>query len=373
MEYEKREGNARDERVWIPVFAGMTEEVTAHMVYLSRCKLRGEPLNGAPAGPLGGLTAGACARIGWEEARRVLAVLVGSSVFSFAKNGCGGILSVLTLLATQMKKIILSSFFALVGVLSFAFSGSVVHADWSALNSSTTKEFSGISCPDARTCILVSGIYLSGGSGGILKTTDGGETFTTQNSPTLNPLHAVSCSSTATCYATGDFGTLLKTSNGGESWIEIDIGSKSNTPRFTNVFAVDDRIVLVVGRDGILFRSEDGGGSWGRPTIKSVSDFYAIYFSDKKNGFIGGDDGALFSTDDGGATWTYQSSLRLAGQIVSIHGDGKQSVFAVGDSLSTSADGGKTWSFQKSTAKRYSTVRVVTDKLAYYIGDLNLI
>ncbi len=272
-----------------------------------------------------------------------------------------------------MKKIIFSSFFVLVGALSLAFFGGTAHADWTTLQSSTTKEFTGISCPDARTCFLVSGMYLSGGSGSIVKTTDGGETFTVLNSPTLNPLHAVSCSSIATCYATGDFGTLLKTINGGETWIEIDIGSKTNTPRFTNVLALDDSMVIVIGRDGTLFRSEDGGGTWGRPTVKSVSDFYAIYFSDKKNGFIGGDDGALFFTEDGGATWTYQNALHLAGQILGLSGDGKQTVFAVGDTVNKSLDGGKTWTAQSLLSKSNSAVTVVDAKTAYVLADLNSI
>ncbi len=272
-----------------------------------------------------------------------------------------------------MKNIISFSFFALLGSLSFAFSGGTAHADWTTLQSSTTKEFTGISCPDPRVCYLVSGIYLSGGTGAVVKTTDGGETFTVLKSPTLNPLHTISCPTVATCYVAGDFGTFLKTTNGGETWTEIPLGSKSSPPKLTRLWALDEQTVIVIGRDAVLFRTEDGGATWGRPQVRSVSDLYAIYFLDRQNGFIAGDDGALFVTEDGGATWTYRNTLRTAGQIKGLHGDSKQTLFAVGDTVSKSSDGGKTWATQSVPSKNYNGVFAVNTDTVYLLGNVSTI
>ncbi|MDO8620359.1 MAG: YCF48-related protein [bacterium] len=272
-----------------------------------------------------------------------------------------------------MKKIIAVGFFVLVGAFSFALQGGVAYAEWSTQNSSTTNEFTGISCPDPRTCYLVSGLYLSGGTGSIFKTTDGGDTFSQLRSPSLNPLHAISCPSQSVCYTVGDFGTFLKTTNAGETWSGIPLGSKSNSPRLTNVLALDEQTVIVIGRDATLYRTEDGGASWGRPGVRSVADFYALYFPDSKNGFIGGDDGALFVTDDGGATWAYRSTLRLAGKILGIHGDGGQTLFAVGDAVHKSTDGGKTWTRQTTPSKSSVGVAVVDASTTYILADLNTV
>ncbi len=272
-----------------------------------------------------------------------------------------------------MKKFISILFFALAGVFSFALQGGVAHADWSTLNSSTTREFTSISCPEPRTCFLVSGLYLSGGSGAIVKTTDGGETFTLLKSPTLDPLHAVSCPSISTCYVAGDFGTFLKTTDGGETWSASSLGSKDSPPRFTNLWALDEQRVLVVGRDGVFYRTEDGGASWARPFLRSVSDFYGIYFTDASTGFVTGSEGALWITEDGGMTWTFRNTLHDAGQIFGIHGKGAQAIFVVGDAIHKSTDGGKTWTKQSAPAKSHQAITVVNADTAYLLADLNSI
>ena len=245
-------------------------------------------------------------------------------------------------------------------------------ADWKEYSVKTNKELTSISCPDPRTCYVVSGLYLSGGSGAIFKTTDGGETFAIQKSPTLNPLHSISCASVSTCYAVGDFGTFLKTTDSGETWVESLVGSKANPPKFTGVIALSENKILAIGRDASLYSTENGGLTWMRPPIRTVADFFSIYFLDTRLGFITGDDGALFVTEDGGATWTYRSALRTAGKISSMYGDGKETVFAVGDGVYKSTDKGFTWSKQSATSKSNHAVTVAPSGVAYLLADMSL-
>jgi|GEM_PF-1659283 len=271
------------------------------------------------------------------------------------------------------------SFFASATVLvALFFTGGgevrAASADWVAIQTPSQSELSGISCPDARTCYIVSGLYLSGGSGSIVKTTDGGDTFTLLSSPTLNPLHAISCPTVKMCYVAGDFGTFLKTTDGGVNWVETFLGNKGNPPQFSDVFAVDGQKVLVVGRDGVFFRSEDGGATWGRPTIKTVADLTSIYFIDATSGLLAGNGGVLLKTKDGGASWEPIGSLRSTLQLWSIKGNGSGTLYAAGDKISKSTDGGETWTtLSAGLAKNFLDIAAQSGSTAYMLANTNAI
>ncbi|HEY4508100.1 MAG TPA: YCF48-related protein, partial [Candidatus Paceibacterota bacterium] len=274
-----------------------------------------------------------------------------------------------------MKKFIVLASIVFVGFLSFA--ALLAHAsdtDWKVLQTNVNKELTSISCPEPRICYVVSGIYLSGGSGAILKTTDGGETFSSLKSPTLNPLHSVSCPTARTCYAGGDFGSFLKTTDGGETWTELPLGNRSYPPRFTAVSALDENRVMVAGRDGAFYRSEDGGASWSSPSLRTVSDLQDIYFANSSVGFLAGNDGALFKTEDGGASWTFQKSLRESKILSRLEGRGTETLYALGDALRKSTDGGATWTqLATDLSRSYQAIAVPSVSAAYLIAETNSI
>jgi photosystem II stability/assembly factor-like uncharacterized protein len=59
----------------------------------------------------------------------------------------------------------------------------------------------------------------------ILRTTDGGATWTTQSSGTASGLVGVSCPDANTYTATGAFGMILRTTNGGATWTTQSSGT----------------------------------------------------------------------------------------------------------------------------------------------------
>ncbi|MEK7169930.1 MAG: YCF48-related protein [Patescibacteria group bacterium] len=276
---------------------------------------------------------------------------------------------------TSMRNLLFASAVAFVA-LFFVGGGEVraASADWVAIQTPSQSELSGISCPDARTCYIVSGLYLSGGSGSIVKTTDGGDTFTLLSSPTLNPLHAISCPTVKTCYAAGDFGTFLKTTDSGVNWVETFLGNKGSPPQFSDILAIDEQKVLVVGRDGVFFRSEDGGATWGRPTIKTVADLTSIYFIDASSGLLAGNGGVLLKTKDGGASWEPLGSLRSTLQLWSIRGNGSGTLYAAGDMIRKSTDGGETWTtLSAGLAKNFLDIAAQGGSAAYMLANTNAI
>lgn len=81
------------------------------------------------------------------------------------------------------------------------------------------------------------------------------------------------------------------------------------------MFFVDDQQGCVVGLEGEVFYTNDGGETWNAASEVPLSDFYAIHFSDASNGWAVGNEGTVLETSDGGKSWDqnafgHQTTLR---------------------------------------------------------------
>jgi len=122
-----------------------------------------------------------------------------------------------------MKRIILSLCFSLISVLAFT--------QWTWQN------------PLPQGNILTSVFFTDlnhgcavGEAGTIIKTTDGGTTWTLQNSGTTLRLTSVAFINSNTGYAVGIFGIIIKTTDGGNTWNQINSGTGQN---LFSIFFVD--------------------------------------------------------------------------------------------------------------------------------------
>lgn len=220
-------------------------------------------------------------------------------------------------------------------------------SDWKALQTGTTQSFSSISCPEPRTCYVVSGLYRIGGTGGIVKTTDGGDSFTALTIPTTAPLYAVSCLSANGCYASGGFGTVLRTTDGGASWSLMSVGARGNLPELMDILALSADRAIAVGKDAVIYRTEDGGAQWNPRSVPTLADFAGVYFGGSSVGYVAGVDGTFMKTSDGGATWTLLHMIPDAREIRRLRGAGG-TLIAAGDALYVSIDGGTSWTRQNA-------------------------
>ena len=75
-----------------------------------------------------------------------------------------------------------------------------------------------------------------GNGGVIIKTTDGGETWSTQNSGTSSDLKSVFFNDQYAGYAVGKNGTVIRTTDGGSNWISQNIGT---TSELNSIFFID--------------------------------------------------------------------------------------------------------------------------------------
>lgn len=129
---------------------------------------------------------------------------------------------------------------------SVGLSGEVIHIasdTLSAQTSGTTQALNGVDMVDSTTGWIV------GNNGTILKTTNGGGTWTGQSSGSVAHLRDVSFFDAQNGWAVGDGGTILGTHNGGATWTPEASGV---TDDLLGVFAVTATVRYAVGADGTI-------------------------------------------------------------------------------------------------------------------------
>lgn len=139
------------------------------------------------------------------------------------------------------------------------------------------------------------------GNGFIMRTTNGGSSWTNQTAPSayylgvfgLDDLHA---------WAVGDAGTgvIVRTVDGGASWQTVF----TPAPTLRGIEAVDGHNVLAVGDSNKIYRSTDGGTTWSEAAVNSpVTSFLRLSMADANTGWAVGTGGIAVQTTDGGKTW----------------------------------------------------------------------
>ena len=182
-------------------------------------------------------------------------------------------------------------------------------ATWSNQPYSSKRARLGISFNDPTTG------WVCGARNGpmdVAKTTDGGATYSEQSNGSIfgwtYKIDAVS--STDVWTVGGAFfpsvtGLIIHSTNGGNSWNTQNTGT---IPFTYDVEAVDDQVIYVTGDAGFVMGTKDGGNSWNTQTTGTKDPLWRLSFSDSVTGLVCGDNGTIISTDDGGASWSAESS-----------------------------------------------------------------
>lgn len=188
--------------------------------------------------------------------------------------------------------------------------------------------------PDALTG------WVAGGDGTILRTEDGGATWTPQNSGTSFGLNAVVFRDARNGWAVSDGGTIIRSSDGGANWSHQANGGDSSL----HALAFSDRVGLAVGRTGTIFRSADGGATWAPQVSGTKAWLNGVAFADARNAWAVGERGTILRSTDGGTTWTAQASNTQARLNAIAFGDARNG-WAIGERglILRTVDGGENW------------------------------
>jgi photosystem II stability/assembly factor-like uncharacterized protein len=138
--------------------------------------------------------------------------------------------------------------------------------------------------------------------------------------PTGNSLLAVTMLDVNTVVAVGDLGTILRTTDGGATWTQQASGT---TAYLSGAYFTDANTGTVVGckdydLDGnctanTILRTTDGGATWKQQSSGTTAALRGVFFTDANTGTAVGDAGIILRTTDGGATWKQQSGFEFGG------------------------------------------------------------
>jgi photosystem II stability/assembly factor-like uncharacterized protein len=100
-------------------------------------------------------------------------------------------------------------------------------------------------------------------------------------------------------------GFVMHTTNGGLTW------TKQDTKTYNELYAVhfiDNQVGWVVGQFGEVLHTKDGGATWKFQYSGTQANLNKVYFADANIGIITGDNGVILMTANGGQKWHLQDS-----------------------------------------------------------------
>lgn len=213
---------------------------------------------------------------------------------------------------------------------------SAIHADWELTTSATSNDLLYVLFVNSNTG------YACGDLGTIIRTTNGGQNWTSHVTGTNEILTsmAVNPSNINVVYAAGFNGTLLKTTNAGNNWALQNVGGLYNAIVFkdantgiaagiggivyrttnagTNWVNVDPGIGLItisslyIGggviyggcSSGKIIKSTNNGLNWTNYQTPSSFGFYSIYFPNDVTGYAVDNTGKVFKSSNSGVNWS---------------------------------------------------------------------
>jgi len=203
--------------------------------------------------------------------------------------------------------------------------------------------------------------WVVGHYGVILHTEDGGATWTRQNSATDKHLFSVSFVDRDYGWAVGEWAVIMHTTDGGQTWVRQ---GEEEDKIFNNIAFVDRLNGWIVGEAGLIKHTTDGGQTWAiqmpkvfeRATEEELFErqrpaLFSACFTSPTTGFLSGMDGCILRTTDAGTTWD-QLPTNTSFAIYTVFVKGDQG-WAVGDRglYLASSDGGATWHVQHDVIK----------------------
>lgn len=225
--------------------------------------------------------------------------------------------------------------------------------------------------------------WVVGDNGLILRTSDGGKSWTPQKSETQADLWCVYFLDLNRGWAIGARNTILKTDNGGNSWQAPPQASTSpfGGPRLVSMTFFKEK-GWIVGDDSTILASSDSGNSWAlagggqRFRIGDVRrHLNAVQFVNENLGWAAGTNGKLMFTKDGGKEWN-SVDLGKYNNLEGLHFVSENEGWVIGQegAIFHTSDGGKSWSLQKSnTEETLYDVHFFDSKTGIVVGEYGTI
>jgi photosystem II stability/assembly factor-like uncharacterized protein len=247
---------------------------------------------------------------------------------------------------------------------------------WTVLTDTFTNAVNSIFFTDAITG------YAVGSLGVIRKTTNGGTNWDSNSFGVYDYFYSVFFTSRNTGFVAGDNGKILRTTNAGTSWDEVN---SDTTTVINSIFFPDNNTGYAVGYDpysyvSYFLKSTNAGASWTRMNDTLHYELQSAYFTSADTGFIAGIErfpynynlaSDILKTTDGGKSWKVVGIF--SGVVLSsvrfLDGSNGYAVGSKGSIIKTS-DGGDTWvAIGTNTANSFSSLCFPDSNTAIFLGQ----
>ena len=175
-------------------------------------------------------------------------------------------------------------------------------------SSVTDRDFNGVYFINTNEGYVVGG-KSNDSTQTILKTTNGGNSWTVQKDMAGSLLNSVYFISNTTGIAIGNGNTILKTTNGGTSWNPITVAGISGIRSYRKIIFKDANTGFIVGGNeentiATILKTTNSGDTW--TVIKDAAGevLNGIGFKNNLEGYAVGNKGVILSTNNGGDTWS---------------------------------------------------------------------
>ncbi|MDI6804091.1 MAG: M20/M25/M40 family metallo-hydrolase [Bacteroidota bacterium] len=173
-----------------------------------------------------------------------------------------------------------------------------------------------------------------------------------------------------TGWLVGTNGMIVKTTDGGESWFSQISGTG------LHLFGVDfinSQIGWVVGNSGLILKTTNGGERWISQTSGQAVALYDVNFVNDQLGLIVGASGRIFRTTNGGTNWSsiFSGTTQTLRELQFVDILNAWTVGSSGTILRTT-DGGISWSSQLPPAGITTYLRAVSfinNQDGWIVGD----
>jgi photosystem II stability/assembly factor-like uncharacterized protein len=175
-------------------------------------------------------------------------------------------------------------------------------------------------------------------------------------------------------YAAGEGGTVLRSDDGGATWTGLSSGSSSNLTLLQEV----DPNTVVVGGGCTVRESTDGGATFHRLPVNEseqgcATKVAAVSFLDANTGYVEEADGSILLTKDAGQTLEPKTSVPLAGatagQIAFLSPTvGFALVNQGGGKIYRTTDGAGSWTQVAGSGQPLYGITFVSPTVAYAVG-----
>jgi len=187
------------------------------------------------------------------------------------------------------------------------------------------------------------------GTGGVMRTTNGGQTFDTVqvNVPVgTSTVYQVYFLNDQIGYLAGpSTARIARTSDGGLTWT---INTTLTSATYYDVWTPNDTLIIAATSSGNIRRSTDAGLTWATISTGASATMYKLEFENATTGWVSGTSSSVRYTTDAGLTWTNANTGIPTGKTfydIDIVPGTPNAVYLTGDSydLYKTTDMGTTW------------------------------